>query len=118
MKNVFKVWMLGTALLVAGTTQAQVAEKAGRAVDKGATAVGTGAKKGVKAVGKGAKKVGKKTSEVASKGASAVVDKKYDSKTGPAGQTIYIDKNSAYYYVNKSGKRVYVKESALVDKPM
>jgi hypothetical protein len=118
MKNVFKVALLAAGLFVAADTQAQVAEKAGRSIDKGASAVGKGAKKGVKAVGKGAKAVGRKTSEVASKGASAVVDKKYDSKVGPDGQTIYIDKNSAYYYVDKKGHRMYVKEANLVAKPM
>lgn len=107
MKNVFKVALLAAGLFVAADTRAQVAEKAGRTIDKGA-----------KAVGKGAKAVGHKTSEIASKGASAVVDKKYDSKVGPGGQTIYIDKNSAYYYVNKKGHRIYVKESALKNKPM
>ena len=107
MKNVFKVALLAAGLFVAANTHAQVAEKAGRSIDKGA-----------KAVGKGAKAVGRKTSEVASKGASAVVDKKYDSKVGPDGQTIYIDKNSAYYYVNKKGHRIYVKEATLKNKPM
>ncbi|WP_342646328.1 hypothetical protein [Mucilaginibacter sp. CSA2-8R] len=107
MKNVFKVALLAAGLFVAADTHAQVAEKAGRGIDKGA-----------KAVGKGAKAVGRKTSEIASKGASAVVDKKYDAKVGPGGQTIYIDKNSAYYYVNKKGHRIYVREAELKNKPM
>jgi len=118
MKNVFKVALLAAGLFVAADTHAQVAEKAGRGIDKGANAVGRGAKKGVKAVGKGAKAVGRKTSEVASKGASAVVDKKYDSKVGPDGETVYIDKNSAYYFVNKKGHRIYVREAELKNKPM
>lgn len=107
MKNVFKVALLAAGLFVAADTHAQVAEKAGRGIDKGA-----------KAVGKGAKAVGRKTAEIASKGEAAVVDKKYDSKVGPGGQTIYIDKNSAYYYVNKKGHHIYVKESQLKNKPM
>jgi hypothetical protein len=61
--------------------------------------------------------VGNKTAEVASKGASAVADKKYDEKVGPQGQTIYIDKNSYYYYVNKKGHHIYVPKTKLVDKP-
>lgn len=69
-----------------------------------------------KDIEKTAKKVGNKTAETAAKGASAVVDKKYASKVGPQGQTIYIDKNSYYYYINKKGKRIYVKKADLVDK--
>lgn len=117
MKNVFKVGLLAAGLFVAAHTNAQVVKKTGEAIGNGAKAVGKGAKKGAKAVGKGAKAAGRKTSEVASKGSSAVIDKKYDGKVGPGGQTIYIDKNSAYYYVNKKGHRIYVKESELVTKP-
>ncbi|CAN5307647.1 hypothetical protein BH09BAC6_BH09BAC6_01260 [soil metagenome] len=67
-------------------------------------------------ISKTAKKVGHKTSEVAAKGAAAVVDKKYDGKCGPQGQTIYINDHSKYYYVNKKGHRVYLKKSQLMDK--
>ena len=102
--------MFAAAMFAATTTFAQdtttVAQK-----------VGTTVKKGWKATKKTASKVGNKTAEVASKGAAGVTDKKYDSKVGPQGQTIYIDKNSYYYYVNKKGRHVYVKESALVAKP-
>jgi hypothetical protein len=63
-----------------------------------------------------ATKVGHKTSEIAAKGASDVVDKKYEGKVGPGGQTIYINKNSHYYYINKLGHRVYVSKSKLRDK--
>ncbi|WP_345950406.1 MULTISPECIES: hypothetical protein [unclassified Mucilaginibacter] len=118
MKNVIKVALLAAGLFVAADTQAQVVKKTGTAIKKGAKAVGNTAEDGAKAVGKGAKKAGNKTAEVASKGKSAVVDKKYDSKVGPGGQTIYIDKNSAYYYVNKKGRHIYVREADLVVKPM
>ena len=64
-----------------------------------------------------AKKVGNKTAEIASKGKSAVVDEVYRDKLGPAGQTIYIDHSSKYYYVDKKGKKVYVAKSELKDKP-
>lgn len=117
MKNVFKVGLLAAGLFVAAHTNAQVVKKTGEAVGNGAKAVGKGVKTGYKATKKGVKTGARKTSEVASKGASAVVDKKYDGKVAPGGQTIYIDKNSAYYYVNKKGHRVYVKESELVTKP-
>lgn len=64
-------------------------------------------------VGKTINKIGNKTAQVAVKGASAVADKKYDSKVGPGGQTIYINKNSKYYYVNSRGKKVYVSRARL-----
>jgi hypothetical protein len=65
-----------------------------------------------------AKKVENKTSELASKGKSAVVDEVYKNKIGPQGQTpIYIDHSSKYYYVDKKGKKVYVPKSAIKDKP-
>lgn len=118
MKNVFKIGLLAAGLFIAANTNAQVVKKTENAVSKGANAVGSTAKKGYKATKKGVKAGARKSSEVASKGASAVVDKKYEGKVAPGGQTIYIDKNSAYYYVNKSGKRVYVRESELVVKPM
>lgn len=63
-----------------------------------------------------AKKVGHKTSEIAAKGAATIVDKKYDGKAGPHGETIYINKYSHYYYVNKLAHRIYLKKSELRNK--
>jgi len=57
--------------------------------------------------------VGHKTSEVAAKGAAAVVDKRYEGKYGPGGQSIYIDKYSHYYYINKLGHKVYLTKAQL-----
>ncbi len=65
-----------------------------------------------------AKKVGHKTSNIAANTASHVVDKKYEGKCGPKGETVYINKYSHYYYVNKTGHRVYLKKSELMDKKM
>lgn len=65
---------------------------------------------------KTADKVGDKTSELASKGAAQITDKIYDGKVGPDGQTIYIDKDSKYFYVDSEGHRVFLKKSELKDK--
>ena len=73
-------------------------------------------KKTTQEVKKGAKKVGNKTAEIASKGKSRVTDKVYKDKTGPDGQTIYIDSHSRYYWVDKKGHRNYVTEAELKDK--
>jgi len=67
-------------------------------------------------VEKTAKKVGNKTAEVASKGKARVTDKVYKDKQGPDGQTIYIDKHSRYYWIDKKGHRHYVLTADLRDK--
>lgn len=102
MKTFFKTALFAAALFVSAQTQAQTHKD---------TTLG-------QKVGHTAKKVGHKTSEIAAKGAAGVVDKIYASKCGPDGQTIYIDKYSHYYYVNKKGHRVYLKKSELKDKKM
>jgi len=68
-------------------------------------------------VKKGARKAGDKTSEIGAKGVAEVKDKTYADKVGPDGQTIYIDKHSKYYYINKKGEKVYVTKLELKDKP-
>ena len=100
MKKMFKIAMFAASLFAAGQLHAQSTPKK----------VGHD-------IGKTAKKVGHKTSELAAKGASAVVDKKYEGKVAPNGGTVYIDKHARYYYVDKKGHHIYVKRSALRNKP-
>src|SRR4051794_13943937 len=59
------------------------------------------------------KKVGNKTAEVTSKGKAKVTDEVYKDKTGPDGETVYIDNHSKYYYVDKKGHRHYTAEADL-----
>lgn len=113
MKKLFKSAMFAASLFAVSASYAQT-HKDTTLGQK----VGTTAKKGWHATKKAASAVGNKTAEVASKGASAVADKKYAEKVGPQGQTIYIDKNSYYYYVNKKGRHIYVPKAKLVDKPV
>ena len=61
------------------------------------------------------KKAGDKTAEIASKGKAAVIDKVYKGKKGTNGQTIYIDRHSKYYWINKKGHKVYVTKNDLSD---
>lgn len=75
-----------------------------------------GAKKGAQEVKEGAKKVGNKTAEVAAKGAAHVTDQVYEGKEGPQGQTIYIDNDSKYYWINDKGHKVYIAKAALKNK--
>ncbi|MDB5135492.1 MAG: hypothetical protein JWP37_2095 [Mucilaginibacter sp.] len=102
MKTIFKTALFATALFAAAQTQAQTHKD---------TTMG-------QKVGHTAKKVGNKTSELAAKGASGVVDKKYEDKCGPHGETVYINEHSHYYYISKKGHRVYLKKSQLMDKKM
>lgn len=62
-----------------------------------------------KAVKKAAKDVGNKAAEVGAKGAAAVSDKALKDRKGPHGETVYVDKYDRKYYVNKKGKRIYLK---------
>ena len=101
MKTIFKTALFASALFVAAQSHAQTKD----------TTVG-------QKIGTTAKKVGHKTSNIAANTASHVVDKKYEGKCGPNGETVYINKNSHYYYVNKKGHRVYLKKSELMDKKM
>ena len=128
MKNLIKVALVATGIFAASQTQAQTRDTTlGQKIDKSTRAVGKTAKKvgnatagAAKDVGNatatGAKKVGNKTSEIAVKGAAAVTDKKYDGKAGPGNENVYIDGQARYYYVNKSGKKVYVTQAELKTK--
>ena len=78
--------------------------------------VKTGAKKAGHGVKTGAKTAGNKTAELASKGKSKVADKTVHDKMGPDGQTIYINDEGKYYWVDKKGHHQYVTEAQLKTK--
>jgi hypothetical protein len=61
-------------------------------------------------------KAGNKTAELASKGKNAVTDKIYKDKEGPNGETIYIDKHSKYYWIDKKGHKVPINKNELRNK--
>ncbi len=136
MKNLIKVALVATGIFAAAQVQAQTRDTTlGQKIDKGTRAVGKAAKKvgnatattakkvgnatadAAKDVGNatatGAKKVGNKSAELTVKGAAAVTDKKYDGKAGPGNENVYIDGNARYYYVNKSGKKVYITQAEM-----
>src|SRR6188474_1053569 len=114
MKNSFKIALLAAGIFAVSQSNvlAQENKTVPQAVGGAAKDVGQATAKGAKEVGKatatGAKAVGKKTSELAAKGAAAVVDKKYAGKGGPNKEIVYIDSKSRYYYVNKKGHRIYI----------
>ncbi len=123
MKNAFKIALLAAGIFAVSQSNVLAQEKkpVGKEIGDAAKDVGNATAKGAKEVGQatatGAKAVGKKTSELAGKGAAAVVDKKYDGKGGPNNEIVYIDSKSRYYYVNKSGKRVYITEAQMTVRP-
>ena len=59
---------------------------------------------------------GNKTAELASKGKNGITDKIYRDKEGPNGETIYINKHSKYYWIDKKGHKVPISKNELVTK--
>jgi hypothetical protein len=112
MKSIIKTALVLAALNLSVAAMAQEKDTASFGKKVGKTA-----KKAGNATASAAKTVGNATASTASKGASKVVDKTYKGKTGPNGETVYINNKSQYYYVNKKGGRVYVTEAQLKDKP-
>ena len=106
MKKIFAIGIIAFIGLSSPSFAQSKTEKAAQGVKKGTGKAWQGTKKG-------AKKAGNKTAEVASKGKANVVDKKSARWIGPQGQTIYIDANNRYYWINGNGKRIYVSEAAL-----
>ena|SRR5579872_1319747 len=66
-------------------------------------------------VGKVTRKVGNQVANTAANTDSRVVDKKYHDKRGPHGETVYINKFSHYYYINKKGHRVFITKAQMTD---
>jgi hypothetical protein len=64
-----------------------------------------------------AENTGDAISEAAAKAAAEIDDKRHDTKVGPDGQTIYISDDARFYYIDDAGKKVYVSEMKLQDKP-
>jgi hypothetical protein len=87
------------------------------AQEKKETGVGKALDKTGKAIGKTATTVGNKTAEVAVKGSAKVADQTFKGKMAPDGTDVYIDGKNRKYYVNKKGKKVYLKASQIKDRP-
>ncbi|MGZ3777356.1 MAG: hypothetical protein ACXVIY_10525 [Mucilaginibacter sp.] len=66
-------------------------------------------------VGKATKAVGHQVSNTAANVDSRIVDKKYHDKRGPHGETVYINKFSHYYYINKKGHRVFITKAQMTN---
>lgn len=125
MKNSFKITLLSAAMFAAGQSFVHAQEKkpvgkqignaakdVGHATGTAAKDVGHATAEGAKDVGHatatGAKAVGTKTSQLASKGAAAVTDKRYNGHWAQTGELVYIDEHGKYFYVDKKGHRQFV----------
>lgn len=111
--------MLGAFLLLSvPEMQAQEQDRTtGQHIKHGAQKAGQGVKKGAKAVKRGGSKAGHEVAEKASQGKAKITDKKVDGKQGPQGQTIYMDDDkNGYYWINESGKHIFVNEDELISK--
>jgi hypothetical protein len=64
-----------------------------------------------------AQSAGDKISEGVNDAAAAIADQKLKHKVGPGGETVYLDDNAKYYYINNEGKKVYITKAQLRDKP-
>lgn len=63
-----------------------------------------------------AKKVGDKAASTAVKGVSTIKDKVYKGKKAPDGSAVYIDNKDRKYYIDKKGKKIFLKPSQIRDK--
>jgi hypothetical protein len=104
-----KVFVSLVVLLITCTTTTFAQESVGKEIKKDAGKAGH-------AVKKGGKKVGQKSAEWGAKGAAKITDKKYQGKTAPNGNTVYVTDDGQYYWVDKKGKRHFVKEEQLKPK--
>ena len=108
MKNSFKLALLSAAIFAVSqsTVLAQENKTVGQAVGGAAKDVGH-------ATATGAKAVGKKTSELASKGAAAVANKRYNGHWALTGELVYIDEYGRYFYVDKKGHRQFITKAQM-----
>jgi hypothetical protein len=60
---------------------------------------------------------GDKVSEGVNDAAAAIKDEKLNHKVGPGGETVYLNDEGKYYYINNEGDQVFITELQLKDKP-
>jgi hypothetical protein len=65
----------------------------------------------------GAESAGDKVSEGVNDAAAAIKDQKVDDKVGPGGETVYLNEDAKYYYINNNGDKVFITKMELKDKP-
>ena len=67
-------------------------------------------------VNREAQSAGDKVSEGVNDAAAAIKDQKVKDKVGPGNETVYLDDNGKYYYINNEGNKVNIMKAQLKDK--
>lgn len=57
-----------------------------------------------------ARALGRKGSELGAKAVAGIKDRSLKYVKGPGGETVYVDKYDRRYYINKEGRKVYLKK--------
>jgi gas vesicle protein len=95
----------------------EVGDDVGREADEAEDEIDESAERTESDLENAADKTGNAISETAAKAAAEIDDDRHDTKVGPDGQAIFISDDSRYYYISERGKRIYVSEWQLKDKP-
>ncbi len=85
-------------------------EQAGDEMEREADEVGA-------EVEQGAEKAENKTKEVTKDVAADLKDEKVEGKESPTGETVYIDEDGKYYYIDNTGKKIFIAKEQLKGKP-
>jgi hypothetical protein len=64
-----------------------------------------------------ADKAENKTKEVLKDVEADLKDEKVEGKQSPTGETVYIDEDAKYYYIDNAGKKIFISKEQLKDKP-
>jgi hypothetical protein len=64
-----------------------------------------------------AQSAGDKISEGVNDAAAAIKDEKIKDKVGPGGETVYVNEDGKYYYINNKGNKVFITKLQLEDRP-
>ncbi|WP_345104652.1 hypothetical protein [Mucilaginibacter panaciglaebae] len=96
-----------------GSAARNVGHATGSAAKDVGHATGSAARNVGHATGSAARDVGHKTSEVASKGAAAVSDNRYEGHWSRTGDNVYIDEHHKYFYVDKKGHRQFITQAQM-----
>lgn len=117
MKKILSIAVIALLGLSAPSFAQSKADTVENTVEKGSKKAWHATKKGTKkawhGTKKGAKAAGHETAELATKGKAEITGKKSQLWDGPKGQTVYIDNEGKYYWINGKGKKIYVSKSAL-----
>ena len=68
-------------------------------------------------VKEGAEKTENKGAEVINDIGADLKDEKVEGKESPTGETVYVNEEGKFYYIDNAGKKVFINKAQLKDKP-